>query len=180
MDIWRTWMDCPHRNGEGNPLLVQPEEIETAASDHFQQLDRNRQVLVEIRASMTETDQQDTREFQNQMRTAMARLQSSLDAALANLERSEAPPANLREDNAMKDLEEAERAPGQADRMSQRNSSVPEGMAMHDQERGAIQENVEYLEELEEEEGEVGEEERCRKKSNKSAFDNGMSLRAKR
>ncbi|VDO84703.1 unnamed protein product [Haemonchus placei] len=108
---------------------------------------------------MMETDQQDTREFQNQMRTAMAKLQSSLDGALVNLERREAPPANPREDNAMEDLEEAERAPGQADRTFPRNSPVPEGMAMHDQERGAIQENVEYLEELEEEEGEVGEEE---------------------
>ncbi|VDO75684.1 unnamed protein product [Haemonchus placei] len=139
MDIWRTWMDRPHRNEEGNPLLVQPEEIETVASDQLQQLDRNRQVLVEIRTSMMETDQQDTREFQNQMRIAMARLQSSLDAALVNLERREAPPANSREDNAMEDLEEAERAPGQADRTSPRNSPVPEGMAMHDQERGAIQ-----------------------------------------
>uniref|UniRef100_W6NDX6 CCHC-type domain-containing protein n=1 Tax=Haemonchus contortus TaxID=6289 RepID=W6NDX6_HAECO len=160
MDIWRTWMDRPHRNEGGNPLLVQPEKVETVASDQLQQLDRNRQVLVEIRASMMETDQQDTREFQNQMRTAMAKLQSSLDAALANLEhdRREAP-LDLRQDNAMDDLEEAERAPIQADRASPRDSLLREGMAMHDQERGAIQENVEYLEELEEEEGEVGEEE---------------------
>nr|CDJ90527.1 unnamed protein product [Haemonchus contortus] len=151
-------MDRTHRNEKGSPLYVQQEEIETVAPDQLQQLDRNRQVLVEIRASMMETDQQDTREFQNQMRTAIAKLQFSLDA-LANLEldKREAPPVNLLEDNAMEDLEEVERAPAQADRASPRHSPVPESMAMHDQERGAIQVNAEFFEELEEEEGEVGE-----------------------
>uniref|UniRef100_A0A7I5E963 Uncharacterized protein n=1 Tax=Haemonchus contortus TaxID=6289 RepID=A0A7I5E963_HAECO len=113
-------MDRSHRNEEENSFSVQPKEIETVASDQLQQLDPNRQVFVEIRASMMEADQQDTREFQNQVRLAIPKLQSSVDAALANLKhnKQEAPPVNLHEDSAMDDLEEAERAPAQAARAS--------------------------------------------------------------
>ncbi|KAK6034827.1 hypothetical protein COOONC_27669 [Cooperia oncophora] len=37
-DIWDAWMDRPHRNDMGLPLLVQPDQIEMVATDQLQQL----------------------------------------------------------------------------------------------------------------------------------------------
>ncbi|VDO23646.1 unnamed protein product [Haemonchus placei] len=139
---------------------MQPKEIETVALDQLQQLDRNRQVFVELRASMMEADQQDTREFQNQMRTAMPRLQSSVDAALANFKRNrqKAPTVNLHEDNATDELEEAERAAVQADRHPPTFACAGGHGHARIRKRRAP-EKCEFLEKLGVEEGEVGEEE---------------------
>ncbi|PIO74985.1 hypothetical protein TELCIR_02997 [Teladorsagia circumcincta] len=102
MDIWRTWMDRPHRNEAGDPLLVRSEDIERVAADQLQQLDCYRQALVEIRAVIMEADRQDTLDFRNHMRAAVAKLQSSLDAALLAVEqhRRDAPTVNLQDDVA--------------------------------------------------------------------------------
>ncbi|KAK6028100.1 hypothetical protein OSTOST_05861, partial [Ostertagia ostertagi] len=163
MDVWRTWMDRPHRNEAGDPLLVRPEVIELVASDQLHQLDRNRQTLVELRAAIMEADRQDTLDFQNHMRATVARLQSSLDAALFAMEQQREAPTvggRVQDDKAMDDPhhEEVEEVAVLQERDSPQGSPAPEGIAMHDQEREAIQENADFLEEVELEEEEAIEE----------------------
>ncbi|KAK6046562.1 hypothetical protein COOONC_15932 [Cooperia oncophora] len=131
-DIWDAWMDRPHRNDMGLPLLVQPDQIEMVATDQLQQLTHHHQSLMEIRTSLMEEDRETAFDFRKQMSEAVAKLQSSLDSALL-----------------AKDLQE----------QAQQPPLGPEGIAMHDQEREAIQENVEFLEGVELEEAEANEEE---------------------
>ncbi|VDO47816.1 unnamed protein product [Haemonchus placei] len=150
MDVWRAWMDRPQRNEAGYALLVQPEDIERVAADQLQQLDRYRQMIIEIRASITDEQREDSVNFQSEMRAAVAQLQSSLDSALAAIEqRQRATPAPEEKNIPM---EERDEESIRQDQHSRHPSPAPEDEAMQEQEQEAIQENAEFLEEVRPEE----------------------------
>ncbi|KAK6059917.1 hypothetical protein COOONC_02431 [Cooperia oncophora] len=156
-------MDRPHRNDMGLPLLVQPDQIEMVATDQLQQLTHHHQSLMEIRTSLMEEDRETAFDFRKQMSEAVAKLQSSLDSALLakDLQERSAPDVNFQNEEAIDVADENEEpeAPANPHQEAQQPPLGPEGIAMHDQEREAIQENVEFLEGVELEEAEANEEE---------------------
>ncbi|KAK5971571.1 hypothetical protein GCK32_009760 [Trichostrongylus colubriformis] len=137
---------------QGNLLLqdVLQDDIERVAIDQLQQLDRQSHALIEIRTAITEANQQDSLEFQEQMSTAVSKVQSTLHSALSAIsEQSRDKPAiSLQEDEPMEERLNEEPLV-QQEPSAQQPSPAPEGIPMPYQEREAVEENAEFLEEIE-------------------------------
>ncbi|XGW14318.1 hypothetical protein V3C99_000553 [Haemonchus contortus] len=118
-------MDCPQRNEAGHPLVIRPDDIERVATDQLQQLDRYRQMIIEIRASITDD------EFSI---GAMEQHQRAIPAA-EPIEKSI-------------QMKERNKAPIHHDQHSRYRSPTPEDIAMQERGQEAIQGNAECLEEV--------------------------------
>ncbi|KAK6038898.1 hypothetical protein COOONC_23597 [Cooperia oncophora] len=117
---------------------------ERVADDQLHQLDCHRRALTEIRASLMHEERQANLNFQLDMRRAVAELQSSLNVALQSMEQraATAPIVDAHNDSAMEEAHEEE-APPDGDQDSSGKAPAPEDIAMQEQEREALQQNVE-------------------------------------
>ncbi|KAK6033313.1 hypothetical protein OSTOST_00486 [Ostertagia ostertagi] len=149
-DIWRAWMERPQYNEQGDPLLMRQDDIERVAADQINQLHHYRKSLIDLRTSITDEGGQNTFNFQQHMNAAVANLQTTLDIALLAMKQSEMQKPII--DVHMEDMRSGTYSEGRSvssEQEQHHREPTPEGIRMEDHERNAIQDNAEFLEEVE-------------------------------
>lgn len=135
-EIWSTWMAAPQLNDEGKPLLMDPHLLDTAIADQLMLLDDHRSTLNDLRCSILAESNQESSTFQEQVKTALVNMQSSLDAALQALAQRPQPPADKPVHNLPPEPDD--------------NAPAHEDIPVQQQEGEVIHDNLEFMEQIDE------------------------------
>ncbi|VDP09512.1 unnamed protein product, partial [Heligmosomoides polygyrus] len=130
------WMAAPQLNDEGKPLLMDPHLLDSVIADQLMLLDDHRSTLNDLRCLILAESNQESSTFQEQVKTALVNMQSSLDAALQALAQRPQPPADKPVHNPLPEPDD--------------NAPAHEDIPVHQQEGEVIHDNLEFMEQIDE------------------------------
>ncbi|KAL6734769.1 hypothetical protein Aduo_005271 [Ancylostoma duodenale] len=129
--VWDTLIETPQLDEHDKPTITEQKTIEKVTADQLEVLGGYRSILAAIRSSLNEEKNDEESRFEDDMRQSIQLLQTSILREVRALSNQNSPA-----------YVEGDRA--------QPNNPAGEGIPMSERERMAIQENAEFMDQVEE------------------------------